>query len=121
MYAARWTATTGINPHAGVRLVKRRGNCSQSYLLRMGWLDGWAGLHASCLSALATYLREAMLWELSQPAVPQRIVVRDSWQGLKLFDPGCDRLSGAPFSYCAEPSDEASISSYRGAGPSTAA
>ena len=59
----------------------------QSYLLRLGWLDGWAGLHASCLSAFAIYLREAMLWELNQPAVLQRIVVRDSWQGLKLFDP----------------------------------
>ena len=35
----------------------------QSYVLRFGWLDGWAGLHASCLSAIGLYLREAMLWE----------------------------------------------------------
>jgi hypothetical protein len=59
----------------------------QSYFLRMGWLDGWAGLHASFLAGFATYLREAMLWELTQPAAPQYVVVRDSWQGLKLFDP----------------------------------
>jgi hypothetical protein len=56
-------------------------------LLRWGWLDGWAGLHASCLAAFAAYLNEAMLWELNQPAVPHRIVLRERWQGLKLFDP----------------------------------
>jgi len=38
----------------------------KSYFLRGGCLDGWAGLHASVLSALAIYLREAMLWELQQ-------------------------------------------------------
>ena len=77
----------GIQPTRRRALGQASWQLMQSYLLRMGWLDGWAGLHASCLSALATYLREAMLWELNQPAVPQRIVVRDSWQGLKLFDP----------------------------------
>jgi (heptosyl)LPS beta-1,4-glucosyltransferase len=78
----------------------------QSYLLRMGWLDGWAGLHASCLSAFAIYLREAMLWELNQPAVMQRIVVRDSWQGLKLFDPAASDSVAPTFSDASSRIDE---------------
>ena len=84
---------------------------TQSYLLRMGWLDGWAGLHASCLSAFATYLREAMLWDLNQPAVPQRIVVRDSWQGLKLFDPAASDSVASTFSNAPSQGDEAAATS----------
>jgi hypothetical protein len=36
---------------------------------------------------MAIYFREALLWELSQPAGVRPAVVRDRWQGLKLFDP----------------------------------
>jgi hypothetical protein len=39
----------------------------KSYILHGGFLDGWAGLHASILPALGVYLREAMLWESQQP------------------------------------------------------
>jgi hypothetical protein len=60
----------------------------RSYILRWGWLDGWAGLHASCLSAMSVYLREAMLWELDQPIAARRSVASDSRQELTLFDPG---------------------------------
>jgi hypothetical protein len=59
----------------------------RSYLLRWGWLDGWPGLHATVLSAVAIYFREALLWELRQPIGVRPVVVRDRWQGLKLFDP----------------------------------
>jgi glycosyltransferase involved in cell wall biosynthesis len=58
-----------------------------SYILRFGFLDGWAGLHACCLSAFAIYLREAMLWEMNEPALARRTVMRDHWQELKVFDP----------------------------------
>jgi glycosyltransferase involved in cell wall biosynthesis len=34
-----------------------------SYVLRGGWLDGTAGLHACCLLSLRAYLREALWWE----------------------------------------------------------
>ena len=60
----------------------------RSYILRGGCLDGWAGLHASCLSAVSIYLREAMLWELEQPVALQRSDASDRWQELKLFNPG---------------------------------
>jgi hypothetical protein len=89
--------------HRGIHPTRRRAlgwaswRLLQSLLLRWGWLDGWAGVHASCLSALQDYMCEAMLWELWQPAFARRIVVRDSWQGLKLFDPSTnDSVPAAP-------------------------
>jgi hypothetical protein len=59
----------------------------QSYVLRSGWLDGWAGLHASCLAALAVYLKEAIHWEIERPDFQQRALVHDSWKQLKVFSP----------------------------------
>jgi hypothetical protein len=59
----------------------------QSYVLRFGWLDGRAGLHASCLSAVALYLREAMLWEIDEPHAARSAVARDRGQDIRLFDP----------------------------------
>ena len=59
----------------------------QSYILRSGWLDGWAGLHASCLTSLGVYLREAIHWEIERPDFQQRSLVHDSWKQLKVFAP----------------------------------
>jgi hypothetical protein len=42
----------------------------KSYVLRRGFLDGWAGLHKCMLSAMAIYLREALLWDKQQFAAP---------------------------------------------------
>jgi hypothetical protein len=58
-----------------------------SYVLEFGWLDGWAGLHASFLSALAVYLHEASLREIEEPAAAQPRLVHDHWRELKVFDP----------------------------------
>lgn len=59
---------------------------ARSYVLGGGWLDGWAGLHASWTSAFAICLREAMLWDMYQPAAMPRSVVNDGRQELQLFD-----------------------------------
>jgi hypothetical protein len=55
--------------------------------VELGWLDGWAGLHASFLSALAVYLHEASLREVEEPATAQPRLVHDHWRELKVFDP----------------------------------
>jgi hypothetical protein len=83
-HAAHQAHARGIRPTRQRALFRASSKFVHSYLLRSGWLDGWAGLHASCLAAFNSYLGEAMLWELNQPAMPERIL---SWQGLKLFDP----------------------------------
>jgi hypothetical protein len=40
----------------------------RSLILKSAWLDGWAGVHASCLSALSIYLNETVRRELQQAA-----------------------------------------------------
>ena len=40
----------------------------QSYILRSGWRDGWAGFHACFLEALELYLSETMLWGMKRSA-----------------------------------------------------
>ncbi len=65
----------------------------RSYVLRWGWLDGSAGLHASFMSALAVYLREAIHCEIEWPAFEQRSLVHDSWKQLKVFTPDEKLLS----------------------------
>jgi hypothetical protein len=62
----------------------------QSYVLRGGFLDGWAGLVASGLLALETYLREAMHWQLERPFLARRSLIHDQWGELKVFDPTAD-------------------------------
>ncbi len=57
----------GQRPSLWAVLGKAPWQLIKSYFLRGGWLDGWAGLQASVLSAFAVYLRESMLWELQQP------------------------------------------------------
>jgi glycosyltransferase involved in cell wall biosynthesis len=59
----------------------------RSYVLRWGWLDGWAGLHAGFLSGLAVYLRDAIHLEIEHPDFVQRSLVHDSWKQLKVFVP----------------------------------
>jgi hypothetical protein len=87
----------------------------RTYIMRFGWLDGWPGLHASALSAMATYFREALLWELSQPAGVRPVVVRDSWQGLKLFDPSGVADTAASESLQQSPVGDADFSSHQAA------
>jgi len=57
------------------------------YVARWGWLDGWAGLHASFLSALAVYLRDTIHCEIERPACEQHSLIHDSWRQLKVFAP----------------------------------
>jgi glycosyltransferase involved in cell wall biosynthesis len=59
----------------------------RSYILRWGWLDGWAGLHASGLASLAVYLRETMLWGMQQPATGKRSIAHENGRELRVFDP----------------------------------
>jgi glycosyltransferase involved in cell wall biosynthesis len=56
-----------------------------SYVVRWGWLDGWAGLHASFLAALATYFRGAIHSEFERPASTRRTLVDDRWSPLRVF------------------------------------
>jgi glycosyltransferase involved in cell wall biosynthesis len=57
----------------------------QSYVVHRGFLDGWAGLQVSILSACYVVVKEAKMWEyecaLAQPD-PEREA-----SGLRLFDP----------------------------------
>ncbi len=57
----------------------------KSYIVRWGWLDGWAGLHASFLAALATYFRGAIHSETEHPASTRRTLIDDRWSQLKVF------------------------------------
>lgn len=57
----------------------------RSYVLRWGWLDGSAGLHASFLAALGSYFRGAIHSEIEQPAYTRRTLVDDRWSQLKVF------------------------------------
>jgi hypothetical protein len=62
----------------------------RSYILQLGFLDGGTGLHASCLAALAIYLREAKLWELqtaAENAVPSLQTPNQFAPQLKVFTP----------------------------------
>ncbi len=76
----------GVRPKRRRVLWRAPWQFVRSYVLGRGWLDGWAGLHASWTAALAECLRELMLWELHQPATEPRFVVGDSRQELRLFD-----------------------------------
>jgi hypothetical protein len=58
----------------------------RSYVLHFGFRDGWAGLHASWLSASAIVLQETKLWEMQQHQQLQaNFVERDA--SLKIFAP----------------------------------
>lgn len=81
----------------------------ESYVLRFGWLDGWIGLHASCLAATSIYLREVQHWDQSHPqsqfAAPEhgqfwKTFIPDSLSDLTVLRPaalsaGQDNVSGA--------------------------
>jgi glycosyltransferase involved in cell wall biosynthesis len=58
----------------------------QTYVLHRGFLDGWAGLQVSILSACYVAIKEAKLWEYehagSQP-MPEPVI----GGGLRIFDP----------------------------------
>ena len=59
----------------------------RSYVIRRGCFDGWTGWHASFLSALSVYLRDAQHCELEQPVVLPASLARDNWKQLKVFAP----------------------------------
>jgi hypothetical protein len=75
--------------HASYRTLVWRVPLSffRSYILRWGWLDGWAGLNAGFLAAFAVYLREAIHCEIDRPAFEQRPLVHDSWRQFKAHVP----------------------------------
>ena len=66
----------------------------QSYVIHRGFLDGWAGLQVSILSACYVAIKEAKLWEY-QHALPQPNSTQDSASSLRLFNPGETSGSGA--------------------------
>jgi hypothetical protein len=73
--------------HASHRALLWRVTLSffRSYVLRWGWLDGSAGLHASFLAALSSYFRSAIHSEMERPASTRRTLVDDHWSQLKVF------------------------------------
>jgi hypothetical protein len=54
------------SPRIGRLLGSAPWQFFKSYILRGGLFDGWAGLHASALTALSVYFTEAMLWDKRQ-------------------------------------------------------
>ena len=94
--AAKDANQKGQRPKRGNALVRAPWQFVRSYILRGGWLDGWAGLHASYLSAFNVYLREAMLWNLQRPAAAKRNAGRESWHELRVFDPRQVAVPNAP-------------------------
>lgn len=57
----------------------------RSYVMRWGWLDGSAGLHASFMAALASYFRTGIQCEFERPALVRRSLVHDSWTPLRVY------------------------------------
>jgi (heptosyl)LPS beta-1,4-glucosyltransferase len=57
------------------------------YLWKGGWLDGWAGLHASYLSAHSAYLQEALLWSMWQPLEARNNAASEIRHELRVFNP----------------------------------
>jgi hypothetical protein len=91
----------GLSPQRWKVLWKAPWQFVRTYFLRGGWLDGWAGLHASCLAAFSVYLREAMHWELANPVAVRRSDATNRWQESMLFDPG--RTTELPIVASADP------------------
>lgn len=58
----------------------------QTYVVHRGFLDGWAGLQVSILSACYVAIKEAKLWEY-QHALQQPDPEIEFTNGLRLFDP----------------------------------
>jgi (heptosyl)LPS beta-1,4-glucosyltransferase len=85
--AAKEANNKGDQPKRLNVLWKAPWQFVRSYFLRRGMLDGWAGLHASCLSAFGVCLQEAMLWSFQRPALGRHATNREVWSPLKVFDP----------------------------------
>ncbi len=64
----------------------------QAYVLHRGFLDGWAGLQVSILSACYVAIKEAKLWEY-QYALEQPVHEEAPSGGLRLFDPQADAVT----------------------------
>jgi (heptosyl)LPS beta-1,4-glucosyltransferase len=58
----------------------------KSLVLQSGWMDGWAGLHACYLSAMAIYIRQSALWEGADSDEQPAIACSKVCQELKVFD-----------------------------------
>jgi hypothetical protein len=85
--AAETVDQYGLRPRLWNALWRAPWQLLKSYVFRGGFLDGWAGLHASYLSAFAIYLREAMLWEMQQPIAKRTSDAGQNWQETSVFDP----------------------------------
>jgi serine/threonine protein kinase len=85
--AARGLSNTVHEPTHSSVLFRTVRQFFKSLVLQSGWLDGWAGVHACYLSAMAIYFRQAIRWERAnsneQPAIPCSKVCEE----LKVFDP----------------------------------
>jgi glycosyltransferase involved in cell wall biosynthesis len=67
----------------------------QAYVIHRGFLDGWAGLQVSILSACYVAIKEAKLWEYEY-AGKQPLAEADAGSGLRLFDPQADSSDKLP-------------------------
>jgi hypothetical protein len=85
----------GIRPSRAKILWAAPSQFLRSYFLRGGWLDGWAGLHACWLSALAVCLRETLLWELYEPNAAGVAGAAIGRQTFKVYDPNSANDSAA--------------------------
>lgn len=74
-------------PSRGAVLWRVPWQFLQSYIVRWGWIDGWAGLHACCLSAIEVYLSEAKLWELHHPLAERPTNALEHSPNLKFIEP----------------------------------
>jgi hypothetical protein len=61
-------STTGSKATHGSTLLVGARVLLSSLIVKSAWLDGWAGVHASCLTAACTYLRELTRSELQSAA-----------------------------------------------------
>ena len=59
----------------------------RSYFVKLGCLDGQAGLHAALMSAMFEYIRFAKLWQMRR-GLPRRDIEIAEAPCLKLLDPG---------------------------------
>jgi glycosyltransferase involved in cell wall biosynthesis len=95
--AARFAVSArerGVRPSRWNVLWKAPWQFVKSYVIRGGWLDGWPGLLACCLSAITVVLREAFLWESQQPGAALRSQASGSGETLRIVAP-VDRAAGS--------------------------
>ncbi len=91
-YAAQELYARGRRPSLIRILLHAPLNFLNSYFIKLGCLDGWAGLHLALLSAIFVYVRYARLWQLTHE-LPHPTVDIDSPVLLKLINPDASPAS----------------------------